>query len=48
MVIVAPTGTRLPLSQITLALGFADPSVFTRAYQRWYGETPRTARQRGR
>ncbi len=42
------TATRLPLSQITLALGFADPSVFTRAYQRWYGQSPRSARQKGR
>jgi len=41
------TATRLPLSQITLALGFSDPSVFSRAYQRWYGQSSRAARQRG-
>lgn len=42
------TQTRLPLSQISLALGLADQSVFTRAFQRWYGETPLAARKMGR
>lgn len=41
------TQTRLPLSQITLALGFSDPSVFTRAFQRWYGKAPLAFRQSG-
>lgn len=41
------TQTRMPLSQISLALGFgADQSVFSRAFQRWYGEAPLVARQR--
>lgn len=42
------TKTRLPLSQVALALGFADPSVFTRAFHRWYGQAPLAARQKGR
>ncbi len=34
------TRTRLPLSQISEAVGYADQSVFTRAFQRWYGGSP--------
>ena len=41
------TQTRLPLSQVTLAVGFADASVFTRAFQRWYGEAPLAVRKKG-
>lgn len=40
--------TRMPLSQISLALGFADQSVFTRAFQRWYGQPPLAVRQSGK
>jgi AraC-like DNA-binding protein len=41
------TQTRLPLSQVSLALGFgADQSVFSRAFQRWYGEAPQVVRKR--
>ncbi|WP_374635106.1 helix-turn-helix domain-containing protein [Paracoccus sp. (in: a-proteobacteria)] len=41
------TQTRMPLSQISLALGFgADQSVFSRAFQRWYGEAPLVVRHR--
>jgi AraC-like DNA-binding protein len=41
------TQTRLPLAQVALALGFADPSVLTRAFQRWYGEAPLVVRKKG-
>ncbi len=34
------TRTRLPLSQVSEAVGYADQSVFTRAFQRWYGGSP--------
>ncbi|BCH24011.1 AraC family transcriptional regulator [Mesorhizobium sp. L-8-3] len=34
------TRTRLPLSQVSEAVGYADQSVFTRAFQRWYGDSP--------
>ncbi len=39
------TRTRLPLSEISLALGYADQSIFSRAFQRWYGEAPLSYRQ---
>lgn len=32
--------TRLPLSEVTLALGYSDQSIFSRAFQRWYGTSP--------
>ncbi len=32
------TGT--PLLRISMALGYANPSVFTRAFQRWSGQAP--------
>lgn len=41
------TQTRLPLSEVTQALGYADQSVFSRAFQRWYGDSPLAVRQRG-
>jgi len=40
------TRTRLPLSQISEAVGYADQSVFTRAFQRWYGDSPLAYRHR--
>lgn len=33
------TKTRLPLSDVALALGYSDQSIFSRAFQRWFGET---------
>lgn len=38
------TQTRLPLSEISLAVGYSDQSIFSRAFQRWYGEAPLTYR----
>ncbi|MCG6903420.1 MAG: AraC family transcriptional regulator [Rhodobacter sp.] len=32
--------TRLPLSEISLALGYSDQSIFSRAFQRWHGIRP--------
>lgn len=32
--------TRLPLSEVSGALGYAEQSVFTKAFRRWYGDTP--------
>lgn len=40
------THTRLPLSEVSLAVGYSDQSIFSRAFQRWYGETPLTYRHR--
>lgn len=34
------TQTRLPLSEISLALGYSDQSIFSRAFQRWHGAGP--------
>lgn len=31
--------TLLPLSEVSLALGYTDESIFSRAFQRWYGES---------
>ncbi len=33
-------GTRLSITQIGVALGYADTAVFTRAFQRWSGASP--------
>jgi AraC-like DNA-binding protein len=33
--------TRLPIARVSVALGYSDPTVFTRAFQRWTGQTPR-------
>ena len=30
----------VPLAEIAFALGYNDQAAFTRAFQRWYGETP--------
>lgn len=41
--------TRLPLHEIATALDYADPSVFTRAFRRWSGQSPSEWREsRGR
>lgn len=32
--------TRAPVSRIAAALGYGDPTVFTRAFARWTGRTP--------
>jgi AraC-like DNA-binding protein len=32
------------LSEVSLAVGFADQSIFTRAFTRWYGKTPHAYR----
>jgi AraC-like DNA-binding protein len=32
------------MSEVSLAVGFADQSVFTRAFTRWYGQTPHAYR----
>lgn len=36
--------TRLPVARVSRAVGFADPTVFTRAFRRWSGRTPREFR----
>jgi AraC-like DNA-binding protein len=33
--------TRVPLSQIAVALGYSEASAFTRAFRRWSGQAPR-------
>ena len=39
-------GTRLNITQIGVALGYADTAVFTRAFQRWSGASPSDWRAR--
>ena len=36
---------RLSLTDISLLLGFAEQSSFTRAYRRWFGQSPARSRQ---
>ena len=36
--------TRSPVSRIAASLGYRDPTVFTRAFRRWTGLTPRQFR----
>ena len=38
-------GTRLAMGEIASALGYADPSVFSRAFRRWSGLAPSRWRQ---
>jgi AraC-like DNA-binding protein len=39
---------RLPVQKVAERLGYQDPANFTRAFQRWQGETPSQYRQRGK
>ncbi|TCM82083.1 AraC-like transcriptional regulator QhpR [Rhodovulum steppense] len=41
------TRTALPLSEIALALGYSDQTAFSRAFSRWFGESPRELRRSG-
>ena len=41
------TTTRLPLASIAFMVGFNDVSNFRRAYIKWTGNTPRSAREKG-
>lgn len=36
----------IPLAEISLALGYADPSAFTRAFRKWSGVSPQVWRDR--
>jgi AraC-like DNA-binding protein len=38
------TNTRLPLSEVSEALGYSEQSVFTQAFRRWYGGAPQRYR----
>jgi AraC-like DNA-binding protein len=42
------TSTRLPLSEVSEALGYSEQSVFTQAFRRWYGGTPHRFRTQRR
>ncbi len=37
--------TRAPVARISTSLGYRDPTVFTRAFRRWTGVTPREYRR---
>ncbi|MPR12412.1 helix-turn-helix transcriptional regulator [Microvirga tunisiensis] len=32
--------TRIPLSEVAVALGYSEASAFTRAFRRWSGQSP--------
>jgi AraC-like DNA-binding protein len=36
--------TRIPLSEVAVALGYSEASAFTRAFRRWSGQSPATWR----
>lgn len=38
--------TELSLQRISAALGYSEPAIFTRAFQRWFGEAPSRWRRR--
>ncbi len=40
--------TETSLAQIASNLGYADPANFTRAFERWTGQTPSAYRRRSR
>ncbi|MGE0278989.1 MAG: AraC family transcriptional regulator ligand-binding domain-containing protein [Rhizobiaceae bacterium] len=41
------THTRLPLSEVSIALGYSEQSVFTQAFRRWFGRSPLRVRHAG-
>ena len=41
------TGSNRSISDIASAVGYNDPSVFTRSFKRWTGSSPREYRKRG-
>lgn len=41
------THTRLPLSEVSMALGYSEQSVFTQAFRRWFGRSPLRVRNEG-
>ncbi len=38
--------TRVPLTEIAASLGYAESSVFSRAFRRWSGTSPSSRRSR--
>lgn len=38
------TNTRLPLSEVSEALGYSEQGVYTEAFRCWYGGTPHRVR----
>ena len=41
------SGTKMEVTDIAFALGYADPSGFSRAFQKWSGMTPSQWRKQG-
>lgn len=39
------TKTHLPLSEVSMALGYSDQSIFSQAFRRWYGVAPMRRRR---
>ncbi|WP_157601427.1 helix-turn-helix domain-containing protein [Stigmatella aurantiaca] len=37
---------RVSIAEVSFLLGYSDPSVFHRAFKRWWGMSPETFRQR--
>jgi AraC-like DNA-binding protein len=40
--------SNLPIAAISRQLGYTDPATFSRAFRRWFGETPRDRRKAAR
>jgi AraC-like DNA-binding protein len=40
------SGTKLPVSDVALMVGYSNPTVFSRAFKRWTGMSPRQYRAR--